>query len=180
MIAAEESLLIDQLCGFSAALQLLCDLHTPGCFMVKRDNHRAFFFSNSPLGSIIIAMATVQICKAITAAYPRCTHAHTHIHAHSLRTPSVCVYLFCELSVACCAILRQGVRKTRPSPPFVVFAPFRYAVTPKIGIATDPAGTAFIFPNDYYGACLNLASKLGEDHAKSGQVSVYRRTAWTS
>lgn len=44
-------------------------------------------------------------------------------------------------------------------------------MTPKIGIATDPSGTAFIFPNDYYGACLNIASKLGEDHAEAGQVS---------
>lgn len=79
MTAGDETQLMDQLCAFSAALQLLCDLHTPGCFMVKRDNHRAFFFSNSPLGSLIVALATIQICKTISEAYPKFDNPDTFL-----------------------------------------------------------------------------------------------------
>jgi class 3 adenylate cyclase len=46
----------------------------------------------------------------------------------------------------------------------------RYEVAVSVGIARGVDGKALVFPNDFYGDCVNVASKLGEDSAVVGEI----------
>lgn len=48
----------------------------------------------------------------------------------------------------------------------------RYRVSVSVGVARGVDGKALVFPGDYYGDCVNVASKLGEDTAVPGEIMI--------